>query len=195
MRPNRRATLVISCHADTGFRRHWLRRENGRYFGLLDNFAGVYAVMTAYFSGRLTQQCVRIELTCGEERGMDGAYEVARTVSPNDAVVVVDVTGVETGADITIEKCKAPQMQRFVREALNGLRYVLFEDCPDPVANLDESDVYRKVTDNVVFLGIPCRGGDYNEGPVECSRSSIDTAAEALIRFASRWERASANPD
>ncbi len=188
-RAQRPPVMVVSCHADTGFRRHWLRRTDDRCFGHLDNFAGVYAVMTAYFSGRLTHDCVRIELTYGEETGMDGAREVAETLSPRDVVVVVDVTGIETDADLTIEKCSSKRMQQFVRAALDGCRYVLFEDCPDPVASLDESDVYREVTDNVFFLGIPCFGGDYNAGPVECRLASIEAAAEAIIRFADQFER------
>lgn len=36
----------------------------------MDNFAGVYAVMSAYFSGQLPQHHVRIEITYGEECDM-----------------------------------------------------------------------------------------------------------------------------
>ncbi len=182
-------TLVISCHADTPFREHWLRRSGDRCVGHLDNFAGVYAVMTAFFSGRLVHHGVRIELTSGEETGMQGARAVAATLSPDDFVAVVDVTGVETDALVTIGKCASPRLQQFVRAALAGCRYTLFEDCPDPVADLDESDVYREVTDNVVFLGIPCQGGDYNAGPVECRLASIEAASEAIIRLADHFVR------
>ena len=49
--------LVISCHADTGFPSHRLRRLKGRLVeGHLDNFIGVHAVMQAYFSGRLADR-------------------------------------------------------------------------------------------------------------------------------------------
>lgn len=183
----RRPQLVVSCHADTGFRAHRLAvRPDGTYHGHLDNFAGVFAVMRAYFSGRMDREGVRIALTHGEETDMAGAYEVRKTLSRDDVVVVVDVTGVPTDRDITIEKCASPTMRAFVRAALDGMSYVLYEDCPDPIADQDESDVYRETQAHVFFLGIPCAGGDYNEGAVSCRETSIAAAAEALIRFSER---------
>jgi hypothetical protein len=147
----------------------------------------VHAVMNAYFSGRMASDSLRIELTYGEETDMAGAYEVQRTLSPDDVVVVVDVTGTETEREITIEKCQSPRMRQFVSEALEGLSYALYEDCPDPIADEDESDVYRERLENVFFLGIPCAGGDYNAGVVSCRESSIRTASEALVRLAERF--------
>lgn len=177
--------LVFSCHADTGFDSHRLRRlPGGVVYGQLDNFAGVYAVMGAYFSGRMDLDGVRIELTYGEETGMDGAYEVLDTLSPEDVVVVVDVTGIPTSKDFTVEKCRAPWMRAFVRRALEGLSYELHEDCPDPVADEDECDVYVEKLENVCFLGVPVSGGDYNEGPVYCREASIAAVYEAVIRLA-----------
>jgi hypothetical protein len=173
--------LVISCHADTGFRLHRLQRIAGGYHGHLDNFIGVHAVMQAYFSGRLGN--TRIELTCGEETDMAGARAVRRTLGTRDIVAVVDVTGYPTRSDLTIEKCKSPAMRSFVRAALRGMKYELFEDCPDPIANEDESDVYRRRTANVFFVGIPCTGGDYNVGMVSARTRSVTAAAEALVRF------------
>lgn len=178
--------FVISCHADTGFSVHRLKRaEGGVFHGHLDNFAGVYAVMKAYFSGMMDLPYVRIELTYGEETDMEGAYEVLQTLSANDVVVVVDVTGAPTTCDLTIEKCASSRMQSFVKEALEGMSYELHQDCPDPIADEDESDVYSQKLSNVFFLGIPCSGGDYNAGEVSCRESSITAAAEALIRLAS----------
>ena len=38
--------LIFSCHADTGFRSHRLSVDkNGDYYGHLDNFIGVFALM------------------------------------------------------------------------------------------------------------------------------------------------------
>src|ERR1700684_2444695 len=69
--------LVISCHADTGFQSHRLRRlPGGAVEGHLDNFAGCHAVMQAYFSGRMDFDRIRIELTWGEEVGLLGAKEL-----------------------------------------------------------------------------------------------------------------------
>jgi hypothetical protein len=181
--------LVISCHADTGFPSHRLKRLNGSCVGHLDNFAGVHAVMNAYFSGRMDSPGLRIELTYGEETDMAGAYEVLETLSADDVVVVVDVTGTLTDRDLVIEKCASPEMQSFVRAALEGLSYELHADCPDPIANSDESDVYREKLDNVFFLGIPCHGGDYNSVAVSCKESSISAASEALIRLLAEFNR------
>ena len=102
--------LVVSCHADTGFPAHRLSRADGAYVGHLDNFVGVHAVMNAYFSGRLNAPNLRIELTWGEEQGLLGAQEVADTLSPDDVVVVVDVTATPTERDLVVEKCAAPEM-------------------------------------------------------------------------------------
>ena len=182
----RRSTprLVISCHADTGFKGHRLRLDrSGLFYGHLDNFVGVHAVMKAFFSGRLDRPRVRIELTHGEETDMAGAFEVLETLEPTDVVIVVDVTGTPTQADIVIEKCKDAGLRRFIRKVLAGLSFDLYAGCPDPVSDMDESDVYRQRCRQVLFLGIPCWGGDYNRGRVHCRPASIDTAAEALCRI------------
>ena len=177
--------LVISCHADTGFRSHRLRCDrNADYHGHLDNFVGVYAVMKAYFSGKLDYPDIRIELTYGEETDMEGAYEVMSTLQPDDTVVVVDVTGTRTNSDIVIEKCSNPETKSFVTKALQGLSYDLYEGCPDPVADQDESDVYREKLRKVFFLGIPCVGGDYNSDMVTARRGSVDAAAQAILQLA-----------
>lgn len=182
--------LVISCHADTGFKSHRLQiNGDGDYYGHMDNFIGVHAVMKSYFSGKLDYEDVRIELTYGEETGMDGAYAVLRTLSKNDMAIAVDVTGTPTEKDIVIEKCSDPEMKKFMAEALKGISYDLYADCPDPVANCDESDVYREKLKKVCFLGIPCRGGDYNAGMVSASPRSVDAAAQALIQIAEAFTR------
>ena len=111
---------------------------------ILDNFIGVYAVMKSYFSGKLNFDNISIELTYGEESDVEGAYEVLETLDIDDIVVVVDVTGIDTGKTITMEKCSDPWMKGFIEKALSGIPFVLYEDCPDPVSDIDESDVYRK---------------------------------------------------
>ena len=177
-------TLVISCHADTGFKTHQLSIDkSGSYFGHLDNFIGVHAVMQSYFSGKVNYENIRIELTYGEERGMEGAYEVLKTLHKNDVVIVVDVTGIPTNKDITIEKCSDKWMQNFINKALAGISYDLYKDCPDPIADEDESDVYREKLGKVCFLGIPCYDGNYNEGMVRARPKSIKAASQALIRI------------
>jgi hypothetical protein len=186
-----KAQFVISCHADTGFRSHRCGREDGGkiYYGHMDNFAGVRAVMDAYFSGGLDQEGVRIELTYGEETDFGGAKAVRKTLSPEDTVVVVDVTGARTRADITIEKCADPETMRFVRKALAGMRVEVHAGCPDPVSDSDETDVYRGRCRRVFFLGIPCSGGDYNAGRVRCRRNSLAAAGRALTRLARAHRR------
>lgn len=180
--------LVISCHTDNRFDAHRLRHSReGEFFGNLDNFVGVYVVMNAYFSGALDYDNIRIELTHGEETNMDGAYEVLDTLNAQDVVVVVDVTGTQTTADITIEKCDSQEMQRFVCESLDGISFELFKGCPDPVDDEDECDVYKERLQNVFFLGIPCYGGDYNKGMVYCRQKSVIAAIQALIQMAATF--------
>jgi hypothetical protein len=181
-------SFVISCHADTGFRRHGLvRTGRGILRGHLDNFAGVHAVMRAFFTGRMDPHCVRIELTHGEETDFAGAIDVRKTLNRKDMVAVVDVTGTPTKADITIEKCMNPKVREFVEGALTGIRHEIFEGCPDPVSDSDETDVYRGKSQSVFFLGIPCQGGDYNKGTVRCRERSIEAASRALVQLANAF--------
>ena len=181
--------LVFSCHADTGFPSHRLRRTKGGVLvGHMDNFAGVHAVMNAYFSGRMNYPRIRIELTHGEETDMEGAREVLETLSPGDVVVVVDVTGIPTKSGFTIEKCASPAMRSFVKNALKGMSFDLFEGCPDPISQFDESDVYSEKLDTVFFLGVPCSDGDYNFGPVSCRESCVEAVTEAIIRLAGAFQ-------
>jgi hypothetical protein len=180
--------LVISCHADTCFREHRLEKgPDGTLTGHLDNFAGVHAVMLAYFSGRLPTKGIRIELTYGEETDFAGAYEVLHTLRGWDVVIVVDVTGVPTDRDFVIEKCSHPGMRALVQKALSGMAYDFYEGCPDPVCDIDETDVYRDACPMTCFLGVPVRGGDYNEDVVSCRERSVQMVAEALCRIAQAW--------
>jgi hypothetical protein len=182
--------LVISCHADTRFREHRLEKlAGGIVCGHLDNFAGVHAVMLAYFSGGLPDQGVRIELTYGEETGFTGAYEVRQTLRGWDVVIVVDVTASPTGKDFVVEKCARQAMRRLIEDALVGMAYDLYPDCPDPVCGLDETDVYRDACPMTCFVGVPVTGGDYNAGVVNCREQSIRAVADALCRIAQAWAR------
>lgn len=177
--------LVFSCHADTGFDRHALeRRADGVLYGHLDNFTGVYAVMSAYFSGRLNRDYLRIELTYGEEVDFAGALEVRETLRPHDVVFVVDVTGTPTKGDLVIEKCESPELRRFLETVLAGMAVDIYPDCPDPVSDEDETDVYREAVRFTCFLGVPCFGGDYNDGRVCCRDASLAAMAEAICRIA-----------
>lgn len=145
--------------------------------------------MNAYFSGQMDRDFLRIELTEGEETDYSGANRVLKTLSSEDVVIVVDVTGIETGKDFTIEKCRDKLLRRFIEKALRGMKYDLFEDCPDPIADEDETDVYRERCSKVCFVGIPCTGGDYNDGPVFCREKSIEAVSEALCRIAAAFPR------
>lgn len=181
--------LIISCHADTGFPSHRLAKlPGGVVQGHLDNFVGVHAVMKAFFSGRLDRDRVRIELTHGEESDMSGAVQVARTLSPKDLVLVVDVTATPTEKDFVIEKCSEPRLQRFLRESLKGLRYDLYDFSPDPISDVDETEVYSQRCTHVCFLGLPCWGGDYNLAAVRCRQVSINAVAKAIGRIAANFE-------
>lgn len=180
--------LIFSCHSDTGFEYHSLRKlENGLVEGHLDNFVGVYSMMKAYFSGRITGDQVHIELTYGEEDDFEGAYELAESISGDDVVIVVDVTATPTTKDIVFEKCRNEKLQKFIAKALDGMSYDLYEDCPDPVSDSDETDVYSEKTSYTCFLGVPVFGGDYNEGVVKCREDIPERVAEAICRLSEAY--------
>jgi len=172
--------FIISCHADTGFDVHRCSRIDNTFTGMMDNYSGVYAVMRAFFSGRITQDYVRIELTYGEEDDFEGAYEVLETLRDQDVVIVVDVTGTPTQKDFVIEKCRCTSMHSWLIEALSHHSFDIYTDCPDPVSDSDEVDVYSEKLQRVCFLGVPCRGGDYNENETSVSEGSIDAISNAL---------------
>ena len=99
--------IIISAHADTNFKKVNLQIEGDYYKGYLDNYVGVYAVMKAYFSGKMNFDYVRVELTYGEEIDMAGAKKVAEEITNDDLVIVVDVTATPTKKDFVIEKCES----------------------------------------------------------------------------------------
>ena len=181
--------LIFSCHADTGFPNHSLSHHGDSYLGHMDNFVGVYGVMQAYFSGQITNNHTRIELTYGEETDMEGAQQVADTLSDKDVVIIVDVTATPTQNDLVIEKCKHPAMQQYLNEALSGLRFDLYPNCPDPVSCFDETDVYSEVTPYCCFLGIPCEGGDYNESQVYCKKQSVKNISSGSLQIKQLFPR------
>jgi hypothetical protein len=82
--------------------------------------------------------------------------------------IFLDVTGTPTNANIIIEKCWNPRLRTFICQTLSelGISYDLYRGCSDPIASQDETDVYSKITDFTFFLGLPVRGGDYNEGNI-----------------------------
>lgn len=175
------ADLVISAHGDNNFSRAWIERRGEYLYGFLDNIVGVKAVTDACFLGGLTD--ARVEITYGEETGMSGALEIAQTVGSDDVVVVVDVTGFATDRDIVIEKCSDQWTYDLIRKAFERAKftYEIFSDCGDPICQIDETDVYRQITNRCFLLGIPCEGGDYNSHAVRCRERSIGAATQALI--------------
>jgi hypothetical protein len=123
---------------------------------------------------------------------MAGAREVAATLRPADIVIVVDVTGTATTKDIVIEKCYNRSMRKFITKVLEAqtepkISFDIYADCPDTIASQDETDVYRKKTNFSFFLGIPVRGGDYNDGPVHCWKRSIDATTAAIIALSNAF--------
>jgi hypothetical protein len=182
--------LVFSCHADTNFRFHSLKRdESGHIKGHLDNFIGVHAMMKAYFSGRLDKDYVRIELTYGEEKDYAGALEVLQSLKKSDVVIVVDVTATESGKDLVFEKCRSRKLQTFLERALKDIPFDLYDHCPDPIAWEDEVDVYQPKCRNTCFMGIRVWGGDYNEGAVCSDEHYIDQFVEAICRIVEEFPR------
>lgn len=180
--------IFISAHSDTNFNKSVVKITDGSYVGFLDNFVGVYAAMKALFSGEIKTEEVRIELTYGEEKGLIGAKEIAPEIQINDLVVVIDVTGTPTDKDIVIEKCKSDKLEKFLNETLDGMEYDLYKDCPDPISDQDEVEVYKHYSNYTFFLGLPCVGGDYNSVHVSCKIASVDAVAKALVLICNNYE-------
>lgn len=180
--------LVISAHSDTNFKKINLLIEGDYYNGYLDNYVGVYAVMKAYFSGKINFDYVRVELTYGEETDMEGAKKVSEEITGDDLVIVVDVTATPTTKDFVIEKCESKEVKIFLEKTLFDFSYDLYKHCPDPVSNKDEVDIYKQKTDNYFFLGLPCKGGDYNRDAVKCKIKTVDEAAKGLIKICENYK-------
>jgi hypothetical protein len=173
--------VVISAHGDTNWQTHNLSRRMGlrdgeteaeiEYYGHMDNFGGVFATLQAYFSGEMSQDRVRIEVTYGEETNMEVARNVARTLTSTDVVIVVDVTGTPTTSHIVIEKCWNNGLKKFVKQVLDDIRHEICRECPDVIIDIDETK-----SEYTFFLGLPVPvcGGDYNAGPVYCFKADMD---------------------
>lgn len=96
------SSIVFSAHGDTCFGesacRHVAGSNGALFYGQMDNFAGVHAMMQAYFSGKLPAGRVQCQVTHGEEKATNGVYyagarDVMKSLSPLDFVAVIDVTG------------------------------------------------------------------------------------------------------
>ena len=99
-----------------------------------------------------------------------------------------NASGVDIGGPgFAIEKCKNQDIEMFMRRVLDGLSFKLYHGTEDPIADEDESDVYRKVCNNVVCLMPVVHGGDYNDGPVKCHQKTIDSTLEAICRIAEHF--------
>ncbi len=180
--------LIFSVHGDTNFKNHQLHHlGNGAIKGHLDNFAGVYCIMQAYFSGHLNKDYVRIEITYGEEVDFEGARNVRKEVSSRDMVVVIDVTGAETDKLFVVEKCRNENMRNFLHDIFSDMSCDIYSNCPDTVASQDESDIYCSVTPHCFFLGVNTSNGDYNEGQVESHTRYLDATRDAVIRLVERY--------
>ena len=80
--------------------------------------------------------------------------------------------------------------------------YHLWNDCCDPQANEDESDLYVQYTPHACFLGVHTHpgklttrsgdvlvsNGDYNEGPVFCWKRDVDAVASAMEALSAAYE-------
>ena len=95
-------SIVFSAHGDTCFGeskcQHVPLSHGAIFYGEMDNFAGVHAMMQAYFSGSMPSGRVQCQVTHGEEKATNGVFyagarEVMTTLKPRDFVAVIDVTG------------------------------------------------------------------------------------------------------
>jgi hypothetical protein len=97
--------LIFSAHGDTCFSESFCQtietRQGTLFWGHVDNFAGVYAMLSSYFGGSCHQERIQYQITYGEEKTINGveyagARDVILTLGSDDMVVVIDVTGIES---------------------------------------------------------------------------------------------------
>ncbi|OGG23864.1 hypothetical protein A3A79_01525 [Candidatus Gottesmanbacteria bacterium RIFCSPLOWO2_01_FULL_43_11b] len=79
--------IVLSAHFDIAKPVPFIKLDEGKLTGLIDNFAGVFV---AYQAARKTG--IPLFLTNFEETGMKGAREVAKKLNKDTLVIVVDTT-------------------------------------------------------------------------------------------------------
>lgn len=192
--------IVFVCHGDTNFSEVSCVKVSQQVVkGHMDNFAGVFTVLSSYFQGDFPSHNVRIEITYGEEESMEnskgeevdfvGARDVMKTIDfKHDLVVVVDVTSLqhEPDLDFSIEKCKSEELKKFIDGALSGkgFNYKVYLGTDDDQACQDETDAFREITQQVFFFGICVYGGDYNRVPVFCNMEKLRRASKALALLA-----------
>jgi hypothetical protein len=124
--PKPTACIVFSAHGDTCFGEssclHVPDSNGGLLFGHVDNAAGVFAMMKAYFSGKLPPKNVQCQVTYGEEKTINGVHfagarDVMTSLQPHDFVAVIDVTG----------SCPRPVNQDTIRNAGKVKGHVVIE--------------------------------------------------------------------
>lgn len=68
----------------------------------------------------------------------------------------------------------------------------IYESCPDPVCNEDETDVYRVKTPYTCFLGIPVwanseNNKNYNAGVVQTNFAKLNGIVKAIIQICDKY--------
>lgn len=166
--------IILSAHFDLNKPVKYIRLDNKKMYGLVDNFAGVFA---AYEASRKTG--VELYLTNFEEVNLAGAIKVAKDIKKQEDIIVIVV---DTCLDAKDKKAyignayyldTQPLKEKFKED-------ILFKDgFYEPTE--DETAAYGwDLKIPCLFFGIPITGG-YHITNNEVKLTTIDEATKTLI--------------
>lgn len=165
--------VLLSAHMDLARPVMSIRMDDKSLFGLVDNFAGVFA---AYQASRKTG--VTVEYTNFEELEFDGAEAVARSLSKDTLIIVVDTTTEPTdGKEGYIGNLYGIDVEELKKEF--GKRIRIREEYFEPKE--DETIMYgKKYGLKTFYYGITIRP-EYHDPDNSITLAEIDKASKVLV--------------
>jgi hypothetical protein len=168
--------VVLSAHFDIAHPVPYLLLKDSNLQGLVDNFAGVFAV---YQTAKKLN--VPAYFTNYEEIDYDGAIAVAQTLKKDTFVIVVDTI---KQSDIAEKKASITNVYHFdptnlKREFNSEIHFIdgFFEETED------ETFIYgKRFGFKTMYFGIPIPG-DYHAVDNTCSIKTIDTYSQLLEKL------------
>lgn len=164
--------VVISTHFDLAHPVMFIKLDQVKLSGLVDNFAGIF---TAYAASRKTQ--APLYLTNYEEIDYDGAIEVAKELDKNMVVIVVDTVTNIQNHDAFIGNVYNLNVKPFVEKFPERVSFKegYFEETED------ETFIYGKKNGfKTLYFGVPIPNG-YHDVDNFVAIEQIDRSTAVLI--------------
>lgn len=170
--------IVLSAHFDLARPVLSMKLDEGKLWGLVDNFAGVFV---AYQTNRQTN--VPVYLTNQEEHGFGGAIDVAQKLDKKNTLVIV----VDTVKESDLPNEKIASVANVYNLDVQGLKKTFgtsvhfFEELFEPTE--DETWIYgHRFGFAAFYFGIPIPK-DYHTTDNEVSLKTIDAATDILVKI------------